>query len=310
MDGIFFLILSFLTIYFSTRLSYYGDLYSKQSKVGSLFVGGILIASITSLPELITTISATILNNPSLSLGDILGSNFFNIFVLAVYNLYFFKKNIFKNTSKKYIFECLLLIISYLFILLGSKNILTFLISTILLICYITYLYSIFKNPTREDTTSFDKQKFILLKFFITAIFMIILSTLLTIEADKITRIYPNFSSSTIGAILLGITTSLPEVVTTFSLLSIDNYNMAISNMLGSNIFNFLVLSISDFLYKGNYIYYPVDKYSVMFIYGGLFITFLFIITLLFKNRKNIFYFIISIIMSFSYLYVWYLQFH
>ena len=49
---------------------------------------------------------------------------------------------------------------------------------------------------------------------------MIILSILLTWEADKISRVYPNFSSNTVGAILLGITTSLPEVVTTFELIS------------------------------------------------------------------------------------------
>lgn len=308
MDGIFFLMFAFLTVFFSIKLSYYGDLYSKQSKIGSLFIGGILIASITSLPEFVTSISASILNNPSLSFGDILGSNFFNIFVLAVYNLYFFKNNILKNTSSKYIFECIILFTDYIFIFLGCKNILIFLTSFILLICYFIYLYSIFKNPIDENNSIYNKKNNVLLKFFITAIIMIFLSIFLTIEADKITKIYPKFSSSTIGAILLGITTSLPEVVTTFSLLTMNNYNMAISNMLGSNIFNFLVLSISDFFYKKDYIYYPQDNNSIMFIYGGMLIIFLFFLTLVFKNRKNIFYLMISILMCLLYLYIWYLQ--
>ena len=82
MDGIFFLLLAFCTIYMSIKLSYYGDVLSKQSKVGAAFVGGLLIASITSLPEFVTSVSAVVLDNASLSFGDIVGSNMFNIFVL------------------------------------------------------------------------------------------------------------------------------------------------------------------------------------------------------------------------------------
>lgn len=308
MDGLIFLFLAFLTIFFSIKLSYYGDLLSKQSSFGSLFIGGLLIASITSLPEFVTSISASILNNSSLSLGDILGSNFFNVFVLAIYNIYFFKKCVFKNTSKKYIFETIILIIDYFFIFLGSNNILTFLTSFVLIINYLFYIISLFNNSSEDERSTTD-EKHVILKFFITAVFMIIVSIFLTVEADKITRLYPSFSSSTIGAILLGITTSLPEVVTTFSLLQINNYNMAISNMLGSNIFNFLILSISDFFYKGEYIYYPIDKNSSIYIFGGLISLVLFLITLLFKNKSNLFYIFFSVIICFLYLYIWYLQF-
>ena len=73
MDEIFFLLLAFLTSISSIKLSYYGDALSKQSKLGSVLIGGLLIASITSLPELITCISSVLINNPSLSFGDILG---------------------------------------------------------------------------------------------------------------------------------------------------------------------------------------------------------------------------------------------
>ena len=84
MDGIFFLLLAFCTIYMSIKLSYYGDVLSKQSKVGAAFIGGLLIASITSLPEFVTSVSAVVLDNASLSFGDIVGSNMFNIlFVLG-----------------------------------------------------------------------------------------------------------------------------------------------------------------------------------------------------------------------------------
>ena len=307
MEGLIFLFFAFLTVFLSIKLSYYGDLYSKQSKLGSLFIGGLLIASITSLPEFITSISASLLNNSSLSFGDILGSNLFNVFVLAVYNLYFIKKLIFTNISKKYIFECIILLVDYIFILLGSNNIFTFLISLILIINYLIYIYSLINNNVDEDKINV-KEKYVLLKFIITAILMIIVSIILTIEADNITRMYPFFSSSTIGAILLGITTSLPEVVTTYALLQMNNFDMAISNMLGSNIFNFLVLAISDFFYRGEYIYYPLDSHSNMYILGGIIVLVLLLLSII-NKKNNLLNIIISIFIIFTYIYIWYLQF-
>lgn len=309
MDGIFFLFLAFLTVLASTKLSYYGDILGKQSKFGSAFVGGILIAAITSLPEFVTSISAVVINNPTLSFGDILGSNMFNIFVLAVYNIYFFRKDVFKNTKRKYILECLILIFDYIFIVLGSNNIFINIVSFVLFFLYVIYMYSVFKYSEEEEDDDLNQEEYVIVKFIFTAIILIFLSILLTIQADNITREYPNFSSSTIGAILLGITTSLPEVVTTFALLKLNNFNMAISNMLGSNIFNFLVLSVSDTFIKQGHIYSYADMYSRMYVIGGLSITFLFLLTLAFKPKNKLFYFLISIIISIIYLYVWYLQF-
>ena len=301
MDGIFFLVLAFFTAFSSIKLSYYGDQLSKQSKLGSMFIGGLLIASITSLPEFVTSISAVLVNNPYLSFGDILGSNMFNIFVLAIYNTWFFKQNLFKNTNKKYFIECLILIIEYFLIIINIENILTY----ILFLMYIFYIIKILKNS--DDTqTRVIKERHILTKFIICSIILIVLSILLTIEADNITRIYPKISSSSVGAILLGITTSLPEVISTFTLIKIKNYNMAISNMLGSNIFNFLVLSLSDFFVKNGHIYSYGDSYSYMYLYGGLIVTVLLLICIINKKLKNI---LISLLISLIYLLVWYFQF-
>lgn len=309
MDGIFFLVLAFLTIYTSIRLSFYGDVLAKESKIGAAFVGGLLIASITSLPEFVTSISAVVIDNPTLSFGDIVGSNMFNIFVLAVYNIYFFKSNFFRNTSKRYLIECIILLTDYLFIVLGCHNILVNIVSIILFFAYIVYTYFVFKSDKEEDKQIEKKTKHIVLKFIITAVFMVFLSVLLTYQADKISHLYPKFSSSSIGAMLLGITTSLPEVVTTFALLKLNNFDMATSNMLGSNIFNFLVLAISDLFIKDNYIYNYSDKFSMFYVFGGILITILFTLSIISKSNNKIFYIVVSWIMIITYLIVWYLQF-
>ena len=301
MDGIFFLVLAVLTAFVSIKLSYYGDVLSKQTKISTAFVGGLLIAAITSLPEFVTSISAVILDNPSLSFGDILGSNMFNIFALAIYNLLFFKRFIISNSNNNFLHECLILLIEYIFILLNLRILTTI----VLFILYFLYAFKVSKSENKEEKKD-KKESHPLIKFIFVGIILIILSILLTLQADKLTHIYPHISSSTIGAILLGITTSLPEVVSTFALIKYNNYDMAIANILGSNIFNFLVLSISD-LFNDNSIYNMVDINSKMYLYGGIFVTVIILISLLKKNK--LLSVLLSIVISFIYLIIWYFQF-
>ena len=302
MDGIFFLILAVLTAFVSIKLSYYGDALSKQTKISTAFVGGLLIAAITSLPEFVTSISAVILDNPTLSFGDILGSNMFNIFALAIYNLLFLKRFIFSNSKSTFLYECVILLIEYIFILLNLRILTTI----VLFLLYFLYAFKVSKSENKEKIID-KKEKHPLIKFIFSGIILIILSILLTLQADKLTHIYPHISSSTIGAILLGITTSLPEVVSTFALIKYDNYDMAIANILGSNIFNFLVLSISD-LFNDNSIYNLVDINSKMYLYGGIIVTIILLISLIKKNK--IISIILSILISLIYLLVWYFQFN
>jgi cation:H+ antiporter len=293
----------------SIKLSYFGDILSKQTKIGAALIGGLLIASITSLPELVTCISAVFFDNPTLAFGDIVGSNMFNIFVLAIYNLYFFKLDFFQNISKKYIFECIILVIDYIFIYLSFKGIFNALTTIILFIMYVIYLISILKTKKEDNDIIYEKDKYIGIKFILTAIIMTFLSISLTYQADKIAYLYPKFSSSSIGAILLGISTSLPEVVTTFALLKLKSYNMAISNMLGSNIFNFLVLGLADLFVKNNHIYNYADYYSMFYVFGGIILTILFLTVLNKKFNNKIYCIFISILMIIIYFRVWYLQF-
>ena len=206
MDGIFFLILAVLTAFVSIKLSYYGDTLSKQTKISTAFIGGLLIAAITSLPEFVTSISAVILDNPSLSFGDILGSNMFNIFALAIYNLLFFKRFIFSNSKSTFLYECVILLIEYIFILLNLRILTTI----VLFLLYFLYAFKVSKSENKEEKID-KKEKHPLIKFIFVGIILIILSILLTLQADKLTYIYLHISNSTIEAILIDINISLQE---------------------------------------------------------------------------------------------------
>ena len=89
MELILFLFLAGLTVFLSIKLSYYADLLNKSTNISGVFIGGILLAGLTSLPELVTCLSSIFLNNPYLAIGDILGSNFFNITMMCFFDILF-----------------------------------------------------------------------------------------------------------------------------------------------------------------------------------------------------------------------------
>ena len=112
---------------------------------------------------------------------------------------------------------------------------------------------------------------------------MVIVSILLTLVVNLIAGKNPNVASSFIGAILLGITTSMPEVITFIALIKMKSFDLALSDIIGSNLFNLLILAIGDIFLKNKEIYYFVDKESMFLLVFGFILT---ILSFYQNNRK------------------------
>ena len=75
-------------LYSGTRLSLYGDVIAEKSGLGRTWIGVILMASVTSLPELVTGVSSVaIYSLPNIAAGDVLGSCMFNLLILAMLDI-------------------------------------------------------------------------------------------------------------------------------------------------------------------------------------------------------------------------------
>lgn len=313
MNEIFFLIVAFLTVFLSVKLSYYADLLSKTSGVSKALVGGIVLAGVTSLPEFVTCFSAMVVDNPALAIGDIIGSNLFNLFMICFFDIVFIKKMIFLNTSRLHNIVILILILNYLAFYLFVSKIFDFSLlsigfpSILIIATYILYLKKIPKFEEESYVINEDgSSKKTAVKLVIVSLCMVISSVLLTIIVNNISIAHPSFSSSFLGAIFLGITTSLPEVVTFYALINIKSYDIAVSNIIGSCLFNLLVLAIGDIVFLG----YPVYMFSdndtlILVILGLLFLVSCLIINYR-KRCKNLFsYGFISFLVIVTYLGFW-----
>jgi len=102
MIWLIFLVSSGVIVLAAVRLAEYGDVIALRTGLGRLFVGAILIAAATSLPEVLTTVNAIAQGQANLAAGNLLGSNMFNMALLAVLDLVFRRRRILRTAALKH----------------------------------------------------------------------------------------------------------------------------------------------------------------------------------------------------------------
>lgn len=292
-----YIILAGLVVFLSLFLSKYVDILDKKTNLSGAFIGGVLLAAITSLPEFITSLTAVFsLDRPSLVQGNVLGSNIFNITILAGSILIFSKKFQDSKLSKSHFLTILFTMIMFVICFLGLKfninlklgNFNISYASLIIILLYVVNVRKMEKSETNnvEETTSELTIKQVAVRFLLCSVLLIIFSILLTNVTDKLnTKL--NLGATVGGAIFLGIATSLPELTSSFNLVRLGNFNASVGNIIGSNLFNFTILSIADIFYsKGNIFSPDLQAYSLIF--WGIIATFLVMITLKFKKSSKL----------------------
>ncbi|RSL31222.1 sodium:calcium antiporter [Salibacterium salarium] len=263
-----FALAAIFTVISAVKLSTYADVISFKSKWGGLMVGTILLAGATSLPEVTTSLTAVFLDNPDIAVGNVLGSNMFNLLIIATFDLYYRKEKLFSRTDMSHAYT------ASLGIMLSALALIAFFLRTDLailgigvdsLFILITYIVgiSIINRKTKEDAfaqtaavneeNQISPSSAISLKhaqfgFLIAAIVILGSGSLLTISGDEI-AVQTGLGSSFIGSFLIAASTSLPEAVAVLIALQLQNHNLALGSILGSNLFNMILLAISDIAY-------------------------------------------------------------
>lgn len=277
-----YIVVASLVVFCSIKASKYIDLLDKTTKLSGAFLGGVLLSAVTSLPELFTSISAvSLLSKPSLCIGNILGSDLFNITVLSLAALCCIKHFSKARISKGNILVTVFVLLIYIALLLNMFNILNFEIATVNIVSIavvllyafgVRYLASDNSGSSKEDEEVKLSTKQIVVRFTLSSVAIVILSILMTYITDDLATKY-NIGAGLAGAIFLGVATSLPEVSSTIALIRMRNFNIAVGNIVGSNLFNFLILCVADILCFGQSVYDYSDAKVVGLLEFGLFAT-------------------------------------
>ncbi|WP_054742789.1 sodium:calcium antiporter [Cellulosilyticum ruminicola] len=291
-----YLVLAICVVFLSIKTANYVDLLDKKTNLSGAFIGGVMLAAVTSLPEFFTTISATsFLGNPDLALGNILGSNLFNNSILATLVLLFIKKFGESNISKSHLNVSFCTLGMYFIICINllvniDISLLTIsILSIALAILYAIGVKAMANAPSEESDEEDDSPltvKQIALRFVITSVLLIAASIGVTYVSDSIATIY-NLGAGLVGAVLLGIATSLPEVTSCVALMKVGNFNIATGNIVGSTLFNFLILTFADLLYIKDTIYIFTDSNTKALLVFGFIAALLLTFMIFLKTRKK-----------------------
>ena len=246
-------------IYFGAQLAKYGDALASLTGWGRLFVGSILVALATSLPELSTNISAVRLTppNPEMALGNVLGANMVNMFTLAMVALFFGGKRFLQQVVPEQ---------GYLIVLAAVMTGLAMLFaavrlevavwniglsSLILLVVYILGMRVVYvKRPVEDgDSQEIEDTEVTLKKawtmFSIVSAGVVVAGFFLAYSVDQIADI-TGVASSTLGILAVSLVTTMPEAAATIAAARMGAADLGVGNLYGSCVFNCSILAFAD----------------------------------------------------------------
>ncbi|HEX3034293.1 MAG TPA: sodium:calcium antiporter, partial [Thermodesulfobacteriota bacterium] len=246
-----------LVILFSGKnLSKYGDIIAEKTGLGKTVIGIVLMASVTSLPELITGISSvSIFDVPNIAMGDVLGSCMFNILIIAFLDIISGPLSISTRTHQGQVltagFGIVLLglvstgiVVNARILAIGWIGIYSlafiglYIIAVRIVLLYEKKRMAEFVEEIAEELRyqSVSKTKAFLL-YGLNALLIIGAATYLPHIGEEIAEI-TGLGQTFVGNIFIAVSTSLPEVVTSVAALKIGAVDMAVANLFGSNLFN------------------------------------------------------------------------
>ena len=230
-------------------------------KVPKILIGLTIVAFGTSAPEFAVSIKSIISNNHDIVLGNVIGSNIMNILlILGVSSL--FKPLLIKNNTVKKELPIMILITCLFSVLIfdslfDSNAVNAFtrsdgIILSLFFLIFVYYLISITKNRTEEKEENIKMGLAKSLIFTVLGIGMIVLGSHFVVDsASKIATIL-GVSEKLIGLTIVALGTSLPELVTSIVATRKGECDLAIGNIVGSNIFNIgIVMGIPVAIFGG-----------------------------------------------------------
>ena len=209
--------------------------------IPQLVVGLTIVAMGTSAPEAAVSITGAMNGAADISVGNVVGSNILN--VLIILGITGFITSVAVQKSTLMIELPFMLFISVVLIVLGmTGNEITFLegiIFWILFLIYLAYLYVLAKKGTSEETTE-DRPIWKLLLFIIAGGVVVVWGANISVDAAVAIATAIGISEKFIGLTIVALGTSLPELVASVTAAKKGNADIAIGNIVGSNIFNIL----------------------------------------------------------------------
>ncbi len=247
-----------------TRLARYGDAIAEKTGLGRIWIGLLLLAVITTMPELATSVSSVALvGSPDLALGTLLGSCCFNLLILVVLDGLHSRTPVLSVANRRHAIAAgwgaLLIAITGLSIWSGER--LSSLAlgwlgmpSAVILALYLLAMWRMFRSERSDRPGSvpaasaqYEKldSKTVYIRFALAAAVVIAAGIALSHIGDAIS-LATGWGSTFVGTLFLAIATSAPELVVVVSALRMGAVDLAVGDVLGANMLNMAIIIAVD----------------------------------------------------------------
>ena len=289
-------------------LVHYAERISGATGLSQSWVGLFLLATATSLPELVTGISSvTVANAPNIAVGDALGSCVYNLLFLVLLDALTRDKSVYDQIDQRHILTAgfgvvmLALVGMLMLVARGTLDLRIAHVSVyspLLIILYFVAMRSAF----------FYDRKLLVLSgvppspltaplrgairgYVIAALVVVAVGIWLPFVGRQLAEIM-SWETSFVGTLFIAGTTSLPELVVVLTAMRLGRIDMAIAGLLGSNLFDILVIALDDIAYTDGAIFAAVSPVHAVSALAAVMMSGIFTVALLYRPGNRFFGFI------------------
>ena len=249
------------------RLARAGDELAELLGIPRLTVGMLLVAGATSLPELVTDVTAALNHAPDLAVGDLMGSSMANMAILALIDV-MRRQRVWSHVE---VGHARVAAVAIALTALATLGLLTPMgltigwvgVDTVLIAgAYVAAVQwirrspssrfaegSVLPRPTGWSRPERGQVRPVMAQLLAAAVVILIAAPLLATAAEEIADGF-GLGQTFVGTALLAMTTSLPELVASLAAVRMGSFDLAVGNLFGSNAFNMAALFVVDLAYR------------------------------------------------------------
>ncbi len=267
-----------IILFAATFMAGSADVIAIRTGLGRTFIGVVMLATATSLPELGTGVSSIVwLDEPDLAAGDAFGSNVFNLLIIGLLDFFWRNGPLLNRVS---LGAVLIGALGILMIGLAGASIFlhqeleiavgSFIspLSVVILAAFVVSMWILYKSEQgNDDAADEDEPDTSMQRAFvvygISATTVVIAAIWLANVGDGLAEEL-NLERSFVGTQFLALSTSLPEFAASIAAIRLGAPELAISNVLGSNLFNMgFILFVDDAVYTDGPVWEVVDPVHI-----------------------------------------------
>jgi len=302
-----FAALVFLIALAGSHLSRYGGIISEKTGLSATWIGVVMLATVTSLPELATGVSAVAFaGTPDLAVGDVMGSCVFNLSIIVLLDFLHRKESVYRRASQGHIlaagFGIMLIGFAGFSILASSQGSIVRighvgLYTPMILILYVVAMRTVFRyerdNAQETAEQAVESYGDVTLRraaigYFLAGTVVVAAGASLPFVGQRI-AILMGWHATFVGTLFVAFATSVPEMVVTLAALRIGALDMAIGNILGSNLFNIAILAVDDLVFLPAPLFERVSALHGVSALSAIMMSGVAIVGLLYRPRARLF---------------------